>query len=99
MSHLVTKTPSQVFMDISDIIHWNIGLLNTNNLSNSFFCLSKNDPTHGFSFDATSLAGHAYGEAITQIPGKHYIIPQLAKEAQERHDTTIRFPHFWYPMV
>ncbi|KAF1852061.1 DNA/RNA polymerase, partial [Cucurbitaria berberidis CBS 394.84] len=52
----------EIFMDVSDIIDFNVGILNSNDLGNSFFCLSKHDPTVGFSFDATKLTGHVYPE-------------------------------------
>jgi DNA polymerase iota len=39
-----------------------VKLLHTEDLSNSFFCLSKDDPTAGFAFDATKPAGHVYDE-------------------------------------
>ncbi|CAO2650915.1 Nn.00g092120.m01.CDS01 [Neocucurbitaria sp. VM-36] len=58
----------EVFMDVSDIIDFNIGLLNSNDLGNSFFCLSKNDPTVGFPFDATKVAGYTYPEAANKTP-------------------------------
>lgn len=35
-------------------------LLNLNQLHQSFFCLSRSDPTLGFSFDASTLAGSAF---------------------------------------
>ncbi|KAH5163369.1 hypothetical protein HBI73_049610 [Parastagonospora nodorum] len=54
----------EVFMDVSDIIDYNTGVLNSSNLSNSFFCLSKTDPTLGFEFDATRLAGYAFPDAL-----------------------------------
>jgi DNA polymerase iota len=47
---------------MTDIVDYNVNLLNAHDLSNSFFCLSKDDPTLGFSFDASSPAGHIYGE-------------------------------------
>ncbi|KAF2839564.1 DNA polymerase iota subunit [Patellaria atrata CBS 101060] len=50
----------EVFLDISDIVDYNIGLLNTNDLTNSFFCLSRDDPTVGFCYDASIFAGHAF---------------------------------------
>ncbi|KAF2865363.1 hypothetical protein BDV95DRAFT_531382 [Massariosphaeria phaeospora] len=50
----------EVFMDVSDIVEHNLGLLNAHDLANSYFCLSKNDPTVGFTFDASELAGHTY---------------------------------------
>jgi DNA polymerase iota len=49
-------------MDITDVVDYNVGLLNENGLVNSFFCTSKTDPTVGFPFDASSMAGHTYPE-------------------------------------
>ncbi|KAF2005287.1 DNA/RNA polymerase [Amniculicola lignicola CBS 123094] len=53
----------EVFMDISDIVEHNVGLLNHQDLGNSYFCLSKDDPTVGFTFDASTVAGYGYPEA------------------------------------
>lgn len=39
------------------MIEHNIGLLNSNDLSNSFFCMEKDDPTVGFLYDASSVFG------------------------------------------
>ncbi|KAF2130821.1 DNA/RNA polymerase [Dothidotthia symphoricarpi CBS 119687] len=58
----------EVFMDVSDIVDYNIETLNPNDFANSFFCLSKNDPTVGFSFDATLLAGPTYPESPDDTP-------------------------------
>lgn len=44
-------------MDVTDMIDHNVGLLNPNDLSHSFFCLDRQDPTQGFEFDATSFCG------------------------------------------
>jgi DNA polymerase iota len=57
-------------MDVSDLIEYNTSTLNTNNLPNSFFCLSKTDPTIGFDFDATRVAGHSFPDASTDTLGK-----------------------------
>ncbi|KAK0108482.1 hypothetical protein ONS95_003285 [Cadophora gregata] len=50
----------EVFMDVSDICDFNQSLLNHNDLAHSFFQLKKDDPTSGFAFDATKIAGHGY---------------------------------------
>ena len=50
----------EVFMDVSDICDFNQSLLNHNDLAHSFFQLKKDDPTSGFAFDATEIAGHGY---------------------------------------
>jgi DNA polymerase iota len=47
----------QVWLDITDMIGYNISLLNPNDLTQSFFVLQKDDPTQGFAFDATCYAG------------------------------------------
>lgn len=47
-------------MDITDLVDYNMGVLNVNDLTNSFFCTSQRDPTLGFSFDASGVAGHTY---------------------------------------
>lgn len=50
----------EVFMDVSDLISFNKSLLNPNDLEHSFFQLKADDPTVGFSFDATKIAGHSF---------------------------------------
>lgn len=57
-------------MDVSDIVDFNIGTLNSNDLRNSFFCLSKDDPTLGFPFDATIWPGNAYPKVANETTGK-----------------------------
>ncbi|TEY71189.1 hypothetical protein BOTCAL_0099g00160 [Botryotinia calthae] len=62
----------EVFMDVTDIVDYNEKLLNTNDLTHSFLQMDRNDPTAGFTFDATNIAGHVYpdlqpsGEASPQ---------------------------------
>lgn len=40
------------------VVEYNLSLLNTNDLRDSFFQLKKNDPIIGFAFDASSISGH-----------------------------------------
>lgn len=47
-------------MDTTDIVDYNVSILNHNDLVHSFFCVSKDDPTVGFAFDATTFAGYTY---------------------------------------
>ena len=47
-------------LDCTDMVEYNLPLLNHNDLSNSFFCLDKDDPTTGFTFDATAVFGPTY---------------------------------------
>jgi DNA polymerase iota len=42
------------------MIDYNVDVLNRNDLSNSFFHLDKSDPTVGFSYDASLVAGPTY---------------------------------------
>ena len=50
----------EVWMDVTDIVDYNMETLNKNDLQHSFFQTTKDDPTQGFEFDASTLAGHAY---------------------------------------
>ncbi|KKY16904.1 putative dna polymerase [Diplodia seriata] len=50
----------RVWLDVTDQVDYNVSLLNANYLANAYFCLSKDDPTHGFAFDATQFAGNTY---------------------------------------
>jgi len=45
---------------MTDCVEYNLDLLNFNSLEQSFFQTSKDDPTCGFAFDASTFAGHAY---------------------------------------
>ncbi|KEQ71285.1 DNA/RNA polymerase [Aureobasidium namibiae CBS 147.97] len=47
----------EVWLDITDMIEYNISLLNPHDLVQSFFVLQKDDPTQGFAFNATCYAG------------------------------------------
>lgn len=61
-SHKVERLGlDEIFLDATDIVNYNVGLLNRNALSRSFFCLSRDDPQLGFAFDASTLAGCAAG--------------------------------------
>ncbi|KAF1809203.1 DNA/RNA polymerase [Eremomyces bilateralis CBS 781.70] len=57
----------EVFMDVSDIIAYNMGLLNYNDLRTAFFNMSRSDPTVGFSFDASVPAGHTFPEQVLPL--------------------------------
>lgn len=47
-------------MDVTDIIDYNMGLLNGHHLTACFFHLDRNDPTIGFGFDASTVCGHTF---------------------------------------
>ncbi|KIX97214.1 uncharacterized protein Z520_07329 [Fonsecaea multimorphosa CBS 102226] len=50
----------EVWLDCTDMVDYNMGLLNLNDLSHSFFCMSRDDPTVGFTYDASSVYGPTY---------------------------------------
>lgn len=56
----------EIFLDVTDLVNYNLAFLNQNALSTSFFCLSKDDPQLGFPFDASALAGCVTGTAHDQ---------------------------------
>lgn len=47
-------------MDITDIVDYNLTILNSDRLDSSFFVLSKIDPASGFQFDASVCAGNVH---------------------------------------
>lgn len=53
----------EVFMDVTDLIDFNRGLLNPNDLDHSFFQLKSDDPTVGFAFNGTRIAGHTFPDS------------------------------------
>jgi len=72
-------------MDVSDIIDYNIALLNPNDLSNSYFYLSKNDPTIGFAYDASLVAGNTFPNASEHTSGKRAHSPLAS------HGTNVQY--------
>lgn len=57
----------EVWLDVTDIVDYNMDMLNINALKTSFFQLVKEDPFQGFDFDATAYAGHTYPDMGTSI--------------------------------
>ena len=57
-------------MDFTDMIDYNMELLNHHDLTSSFFHLSREDPVHGFSFDASIVSGHLYPSSSLPLPLK-----------------------------
>lgn len=49
-----------MFLDVTDMVTFNLELLNRSSLAHSYFCLSRSDPERGFPYDATSFAGCVY---------------------------------------
>lgn len=60
--------------DVTDLIAYNLILLNQHDLQHSFFFLSEKDPEKGFSFDGTTVSGcieGAYQEGINHEDPQH----------------------------
>lgn len=58
-------------MDVTDLVNYNHTLLSSTHLTSSFFCLSKSDPSVGFAFDASNVAGQTYPHQVDDSTGKH----------------------------
>lgn len=54
-------------MDVTDMIDYNVNLLNHNALTGSFFHLNRNDPTVGFEFDASKFSGYTYPRTFSHL--------------------------------
>ncbi|CAG8976377.1 hypothetical protein HYALB_00006150 [Hymenoscyphus albidus] len=50
----------EVWMDVTDLVDYNRALLNPHDMTNSFFQLKQDDPTVGFFYNATGIAGHFF---------------------------------------
>lgn len=66
---ILTWVP-KVWMDVTDMVNYNLQLLNPADLTSSFFCLSKTDPSIGFAFDCSSVAGQTHPEHADSPSGK-----------------------------
>ena len=51
-------------MDVTDMVDYNVELLNRNDVVASFFHLDRDDPTMGFHFDASRVFGHTFPEGV-----------------------------------
>lgn len=66
-------------MDVTEIIEYNIDVLNGNDLANSFFHLDRHNPTVGFTYDATSYHGDTYPPEDCVVEPSHQ-----AQQASDR---------------
>ena len=57
----------EVWLDVTDMIDYNMSILNPHALENSFFCLKRDDPTAGFVFDASAIFGKPYPQARNNL--------------------------------
>lgn len=54
----------EVWLDVTDMIDYNMEVLNRNDLKNAYFQMTRDDPEKGFHFDATFVAGHTQPAAF-----------------------------------
>ncbi|MCJ1313288.1 hypothetical protein MMC25_006965 [Agyrium rufum] len=66
----------EVFLDVTDMIDYNVELLNSSALKTSFFHLDRGDPTVGFAYDAREFCDH--------------IFPAKVSSTAEQDDPTVR---------
>ena len=52
-------------MDVTDLVDYNLELLNRQHLSLSFFHLDRNDPTAGFPYEPMTISGHTFPMAAS----------------------------------
>ena len=52
-------------MDVTDMVQFNMDVLNSHDLTSSFFHLDRNDPTAGFPFDASTVSGHTFPATVS----------------------------------
>lgn len=71
-------------MDVTDLIEYNLGLLNRYDLTACFFHLSRNDPTLGFKIDASRPIGNTFPEA----PASPFSPLDSSEESPEHHQST-----------
>ncbi|PHH73203.1 hypothetical protein CDD82_5609 [Ophiocordyceps australis] len=67
----------EVFMDVTDIVDYNISCINQSSMQTSFFCLSRLDPQRGFACDLTSVAGCLVGPPAPQPRLDHHVYLRL----------------------
>ncbi|KAK1063242.1 hypothetical protein LTR12_009581 [Friedmanniomyces endolithicus] len=57
----------EVWLDVSDIVDYNMQTLNRHDLVQCFFQTSRSDPMEGFCFDASTIAGHPYPQTYKHV--------------------------------
>jgi DNA polymerase iota len=67
----------EVWLNVTDMIDYNVDILNRNDLEHSFFQISQEDPTLGFVFDASVVAGNTYPREF-EFPGDAFDVDAVA---------------------
>ncbi|CAG7937365.1 unnamed protein product [Penicillium olsonii] len=55
----------ELFLDVTEMIDYNVEMLNPNDLAHSFFHLDRQDPTEGFIYDASHFCGSTF--PVTEV--------------------------------
>ncbi|KND94535.1 DNA polymerase iota [Tolypocladium ophioglossoides CBS 100239] len=65
----------EVFMDVTDIVDYNMFCLNRGSMADTFFYLSNKDPEQGFGCDLTAVAGCVVGPPASsaQLEDRTYV--------------------------
>ncbi|TVY76083.1 DNA polymerase iota [Lachnellula suecica] len=80
----------EVFMDVTDLVTYNLDILNHHDLPHSFFQLKREDPTIGFSFDATQIAGHSFPEDLNDPHRDQDALPTSAAMPKTKDPLLLR---------
>lgn len=75
-------------MDVTDMVDYNFELLNRNALNFSFFHLDRDDPTVGFSFDASRTSGHVFPSSTSS--SKMILNPEILPSQSDPDDLSLR---------
>ena len=67
-------------MDVTDLIDYNVELLDHHNPTLCFFHLDRKDPTVGFPYDSTNIFSHTYPSAMKQSPALPIPAPDDAED-------------------
>ncbi|OJJ49470.1 hypothetical protein ASPZODRAFT_60298 [Penicilliopsis zonata CBS 506.65] len=75
----------EIFLDVTDMVEYNIGLLNKNTLHDSFFHLDRHDPTVGFVYNATQCHGPTWPSASTSASAPCTLTTALTSSSTSLH--------------
>ncbi|KAI9723815.1 MAG: hypothetical protein M1828_004065 [Chrysothrix sp. TS-e1954] len=85
----------EVWMDVTDIVEYNLALLNQNSLRDSFFQVSREDPTQGFSYDALTVAGQSWSAGLgTRLQAQELALNDLDALEKDLHLRLTLGSHF-----
>lgn len=68
----------EVFMDVTDMVDYNLSCLSRGSLAHSFFQLSQTDPELGFACDLTAVAGPIIGPYPPAVDAENTAMLRLA---------------------